>query len=153
MFGKREAQALRTEFWIQFGKIMAHQVSESGESVNWINYNTHVKGVRFRVEIEGGNILTSIDIDYADLSIQELHWDQFEETLGILKGFWGDFEWNRKVEGIHKHPIGRAWKQCTLGHIYDKTTWPDMFAYLKSEYLAFDAYWVMVYDVFEELRG
>jgi hypothetical protein len=84
MYSKQEAAQLRQEFWTAFGQYMSPVLSAEGEKVNWVNYKTGEKDIRFRMSADNKTAEIAIELTHKDAGIQQLYFDQFVE----LKSFW-----------------------------------------------------------------
>jgi hypothetical protein len=47
MYSKQEASLLTQQFWTSFGQYLVPVLSAEGEKINWINYKTGEKDIRF----------------------------------------------------------------------------------------------------------
>ena len=56
---------------------MVKYQSVTGSKVNWINYNTGVKNIYFRLEVDQHSARVFIDLQHKDEDIRELFYEQF----------------------------------------------------------------------------
>lgn len=154
MYGKQEAQEKRKAFWTKYGKLMKPVRSESGKRVNWVNYESGIKGIKFRTEWTKNTVQISIDVDHPDLDIQFLHWEQLWESFGILKQIMGeDLIFEREYYGVYDYPIGRIYRNEEIGPIYFEENWPMAFQFFKTNITQLDEYWSMVGHLFDDLKA
>ena len=52
MYSRQEASILKQEFWTSFGLYMNPVLSSEGEKINWVNYKTGEKGIRFKMHAD-----------------------------------------------------------------------------------------------------
>ena len=77
MYTKQEAAQLRKEFWTTFGQYMKPVPTEGGEKVNWINYKSGDKHIRFTMQADQYKAIIAIEITHPDIDIQQLYTEQF----------------------------------------------------------------------------
>ncbi len=155
MYGKQEAQEKRKAFWTKYGKLMKPIVSQRGRKVNWVNYESGVKGIKFRTEWVKNTVQISIDIDHSDPDIQYLHWEQLWESFGILKQLMGEenLTFEREYYGVYDFPIGRIYRTEEVGSIYNEDSWPQAFQFYKTNIIQLDEYWSMIEHLFDDLKA
>lgn len=137
MFNKQEAQQLRQEFWIAFGKSFPRK---------WILYDTKIKDFSFKFYADNKKAEVSLDIEMKDELFRKAYYEKMwsleaileEEVEGIVKDEFYTLE-NEKV-------ISRFW--VTLEHvsIFNKNTWQEIFEFFVWKMEAFES----VYTDYED---
>ena len=152
MYSKGEAAAIRKSFWTSFGLFMKPIHSSEYESINWVNYNTEVKGLSLKLVANQKEAYLLIEIRTNDLEIKDLLFDQFLEFKKIFENEIGnDWKWVRKdfnefgqERALIKSPV------ITI-NIYNKIDWDIPFGFFKKNLIAFDAFWENPKFIFKEL--
>ena len=84
MFSREEASRIKQDFWTTFGQYMKPILSSEYMRVNWVNYNTGLKDVYFRMDTKRKSAVIAISMEHRDPEIQELFFEQFLELKTIL---------------------------------------------------------------------
>lgn len=145
MFSRQEASQLIKEFWTVFGKYMLPVPSAEGGSVNWINYKTGVKNIRFHMQADESNATVAIELDHKDPELRESAIQKFRLSNDELQQLPGIWRWEKAEEKDTDLFITRL----SSVHIIRKTDWPQMISFLKSAIVALDMFWVNNKDIFE----
>lgn len=153
MFTRDELKEIRSEFWTNFGKIMKPHRSQTGEHVRWTNYRTGVKDMYFRLNVDNVRASLSIDLQHPDNGIRDLFWEQLLEFKNLLSQhleselFW-HYSYSLPSGQVISHVV------CYQENVslFDKTTWPTAFAFLKTNIIHLDAFWADARDIFLHLQ-
>ena len=129
MFSKEEAQRLRKEFWIAFGKSFPRK---------WLLYNTKIKDFAFKFNADARKVEVSLDIEITDELVHNAYFEKMwslesilEEELGaVLKDEFYTLE-NGKV-------ISRFWVTKENVSIYNKNTWQEIFGFFVEKMDGFE---------------
>src|SRR5688572_18692952 len=84
MYSKQESSRLRQEFWTVFGQYMAPVLSAEGEKINWINYKTGEKDIRFHLHADTKKAEIAIQFTHRDAGIRTLYFDQLTQVKPLL---------------------------------------------------------------------
>ena len=76
MYSRQEVSFLTQQFWTAFGQYLAPILSAEGEKINWVNYKTGEKDVRFLMTTESGTAKISITFSHKDIVLQKLYFDK-----------------------------------------------------------------------------
>ncbi|MEQ9307074.1 MAG: DUF4268 domain-containing protein, partial [Marinoscillum sp.] len=130
MFSRVEASQIRQEFWTTFGQYMKPVPSSEYMPVNWINYNTGLKDVFFRMETGRKSAIISISIEHNDRDIQELYFEQFLELKTLLHSELGeDWEWDLHHITENGKVISRIYKELPAASVFNKDLWPELISF------------------------
>ena len=152
MLSREEQKALNTQFWTTFGRIMKPHHSTTGYKVRWTNYRTGVPDLYFRCHMGKKSAMLSIDIQSSDDGIRELFWEQWLEYKTYFHSLLEtEFDWEESTYLQDGRQIARISRTLEGVSIYDQTTWPVAFAFLKSHLLKLDEFWGDVHLTFQEL--
>ena len=152
MFSRKESSELRKEFWTAFGHYMAPVLSAEGEKINWINYKTGVKGVQFKMTVEGKKAEIFIEINHPDLVFQELIFEKFLELKKILLDALEEpWIWLPKLVTEQGKTISKIYTEQHHVNILRREDWPVLISFFKPRMIALDEFWSVGKYAFEEL--
>ena len=77
MYSKEETARLRKDFWTSFGLFMKPVLSSEYQQINWVSYNTGVKGISFKMVANQKEAYLFLEIKTTDIEIKNLLFDQF----------------------------------------------------------------------------
>ena len=85
MYSKEETKKLKRDFWTSFGVYMKKHNVRLGKKINWVNYNTKIKDIYFRLNVTNKKATFYIEIQHKDLDIREIYYEQFTELKKVLE--------------------------------------------------------------------
>jgi len=149
MFSNNEISKLRKKFWISFGMYMKPVPGCKGEPVNWLNYNTGIRGIYFKLDASIHSAIISIELRHP-LEADRMHcYNQFESMKNLLHQSTGyDWEWKVNMEDENKQLISSISLQLEKVSISNEADWPAIISFLKPRIIALDNFWEIVKDVF-----
>ena len=153
MYSKEQASAIKQAFWTAFGQYMALNLSAEGEKINWINYKTGVKNLRFKMQVDNRAAYMTIEMTHPDPGIQELMFEQFKEYKSLLKGYLQE-DWEWELHGLNEHykTYSRIYTTLPGLSIFKQEDWPALISFFKPRIIALDAFWTTAqysFDVFK----
>lgn len=152
MFKRDEAARLREEFWTTFGRYMSPVPSAAGEKINWINYRTGFKAIRFRMDAGSQLAVISISLEHTDEDLRELYFQQFEELKIMLhSAVQEEWQWERNIS-VESKTISRIYKELHGFSLFNKEHWPELISFFKSRIILLDQFWENARYSFEALR-
>lgn len=77
-YSGKSPSLLSQKFWTVFGQYMAPIPSAQGEKINWINYKTAVRFIRFKLQLINNMAAIVIELSHPDLDVQLQQFEQFE---------------------------------------------------------------------------
>lgn len=150
MYSKEEAYQKKKDFWISYGSYMKLQLNAEGESINWINYKTGVKGIYFRTNVERKHAEVMIMIDHPDPDFRQMIWEQFEEYEIVLHSYIGeDWIWNARDFDEEGKEISSIKTTLDRVSIFRDEDWPAIISFLKERMKNLDEFWVDHKESFE----
>jgi hypothetical protein len=153
MYSKQEAVKLKEEFWTAFGQYMAPILSAEGEKINWINYKTGEKNIRFRMQADNKKASIAIELSHNDPEIQQLYFEQFIELKKIFQSIIEEeWLWIQHVTNDHGKTISRIYQEITGVSIFKKDDWPKLISFFKPRIILLDEFWSNVKYSFEALK-
>ncbi|MEX1001352.1 MAG: DUF4268 domain-containing protein [Crocinitomicaceae bacterium] len=151
MIDKEVAKTLRIEFWSHLENQLKKIRNPHGSKVNWMNYNTGVRHLYFRMEADEEGSRLCIDLQFKDPDIRALYYEQFEELSDQLEKRFKNLEWHPQWEHWNGKTISRLAiekKGCSL---YNKDDWDKMHLFLKINFKKLDEFWDEFGEVFKNL--
>jgi hypothetical protein len=153
MYSKQDAAALRQAFWTAFGQYMSPVLSADGERINWVNYKTGEKDIRFRMEAGNKNASVSIEITHKDKELQQLYFDQFLELKNIFEATTGgDWVWRLHIQDEYGKMVSKIQVEKAGVSIFNREDWPELISFFKQQMVALDSFWSEARYSFESLR-
>lgn len=153
MFKRDEAAKIKQEFWTAFGQYMKPVLSAEMLRVNWLNYNTGLKDVYFRMDVKRNGASIAISIEHRDPGIQELFFEQFQLLHQYLNTHLDEeWDWQLHVTNEQGKVVSQICKELPGKSIFDKNHWSDLISFFKPRIIALDAFWENAKYSFDELR-
>ncbi|NMM49982.1 DUF4268 domain-containing protein [Marinigracilibium pacificum] len=154
MYSKEAASAIRKEFWTKLGQFMKPVPSADGLKVNWINYKTGVKGIRFKLDAKDKLAWCGIAVEHKDADISSLLFDQLVELEKMLESESGE-EWILNAPGEYRYGIPQpGYYQVLEGvKIMNENDWPEMISFFKKNLIILDEFWSTANYAFEIFKG
>lgn len=127
--------------------------SINGEKINWLNYNTCLKNVFFRMEAGSDSAFVAIEITHSDTDIQQLYFKQFLQMKSMLHSSLKE-EWVWQMHAIDENgkTISRIFKEHDRVNIFNKDDWPSLISFFKLRIIALDQFWNAARYGFEALQ-
>lgn len=142
MYTKQEMALLRERFWTVFGKYMAPVPSSEGEKINWINYKTGVKHIRFVMQLNDQDALVGILITHSDAATRKNVYSRFMQLKNIFQQTAkGDWIWEENAYDEFDKPVSIIYTELAGKTIKDQQNWPEIISFLKRHMVALDEFW------------
>lgn len=150
MYSKQEASRLRRIFWTRFGQYMRPVKGAQGREVNWLNYNTGIKHIYFRMDASRDNASITIELHHPALDQQEELFERFRALKGMLESVTGE-TWNWQLHHLEDDgkTVSRIGMQLKNVNVFREEDWPVIISFLKPRMIALDFFWNQVRDIFE----
>lgn len=150
MYTRQQASQLRQAFWTAFGKYMSPVPSADGSKTNWINYNTGVKNIYFRMHADANNVTLQIEITHPDLAMQKACFEQFLTVKNMLHNQLGEeWDWQLHSQDEVGKIISTIGTSISGSSIFEQEDWPTIISFFKPRLIVLDDFWYNVRDVFE----
>lgn len=122
----------------------------NGETKNWINYRTGIKGIYFRMDAGKSSARIGIELDLPDVELQERYYKQLQLLQNLLEDETGEvWKWQKLLQDEHSHTISRISKTLEGVNIFNDADWPSIISFFKPRIMALDRFWETVKDGFE----
>ena len=153
MYSKHDAAILKQEFWTTFGLYMNPVLSSEGEKINWVNYKTGEKGLRFKMHADGRSAFIGIVLIHKDAGVRELYYQQLLEVKHIMESIIpGPWQWLLNAQDENDQAISIVYDEIEGVSIFKKEDWPKLISFFKPRIVALDEFWNMVKYSFETLK-
>ena len=153
MYTREQASQLRQAFWTTYGQYLAPVPSAESLKINWLNYQTGLKHVSFRLHADNHSASVGIEITHPDTGIQELFFEQFKELRHILHSNAGEeWEWVLHTTDATGKTISRIYKEIVDVNVFNQDDWPELISFFKPRMIALDAFWSVAKYSFDTLR-
>ena len=153
MYSKEETKSLRKEFWTSFGVYMKKYNKVYHGKIRWVNYNTKVKDIYFRLEATKKKAYFSFDLQHRDEGLRELFYEQFTELKAVITdSFTDELTWNPEYET----PYGvsaRIYTELEGVSIFNKNDWHSIFPFLERNIVAAHDFWEDFNEIFKALEN
>ena len=153
MFSREEASRIKQDFWTTFGQYMKPILSSEYIRVNWVNYNTGLKDVYFRMDTKRKSAVIAISMEHRDPEIQELFFEQFLELKTILHAeLEEEWTWEMNFSDENGKIVSQIYQELAGKSVFNKNDWSDLISFFKPRIMALDAFWENAKYAFDELR-
>jgi len=153
MYSKKEAGVLKQEFWTKFGQYMNPIPSSDHKQVNWINYKTGEKDIFIRMHADNKKAIIAFELVHKDPEIQEFYFKQFQSLQNHFNEIVGkEYIWKLHMHDDSGRIISKIYLEKQDVNIYNKSDWPTLIEFFKSNIIALDQFWNDVKYSFEMLR-
>ena len=149
MYSQEQTSKLKAQFWTSFGQYMKPVPGASGLAVNWINYKTGIRNIRFKMDADNTKAFIAIEISHPQPAERLLYYNQFvslKKLLATTTTF--NWQWNETLQTNHK-TISSISQQLDGVNILNQSDWPAIISFLKLRIVALDAFWDLVKDGFD----
>jgi hypothetical protein len=152
MLGKEESKQLRVDFWSKLGNEMEKMKNPHGSKVNWMNYNTGIRNLYFRMEADENGARLCIDIQFHNLGLREVYYEQFLEFKDRLDKKFKDLQWLKEFDHSNGKQISRIVMSRGEANIFNKDDWDKMHLFLKLNFAKLDEFWEEFGEIFKNLK-
>lgn len=129
---------------------MKLQFNAEGESINWINYKTGVKGIYFRTNVDRKFAEVMIQVDHPDPDFRQMIWEQLEEYEIVLHSYIGEeWVWNKNDYDEDGKEISTIKITLENVSIFRDSDWPAIITFLKERIKNLDEFWIDHKESFE----
>ncbi len=152
MYSRQEASLLNQQFWTSFGSYMSPILSAEGEKINWVNYKTGIKNIRFTMSADTRSAKIAIALSHKDPVLQQLYFEKFIQLKKIFETRTGEeWQWTTLVADEHGKTISEIYQVCKPVNVLNKQDWPSIISFLKEKLVALDDFWCEYKYAFEDL--
>lgn len=145
MYNPQEASQVRQQFWTTLGQYLTPIPSATGLKVNWINYKTGVKAIRFKMDVLPKHAFAGVEIN----GTAETRSDLYRMFLLLKQDFPHSYTWLEATDNADGKSVSRIYKSLHGFTPLNKAHWPELIAFLKEQIIAFDGFWALHNEVFK----
>lgn len=144
MFSKEEALQIKKDFWIAFANEYPRK---------WMLYNTKIKDVTFKFNVDNKKAQVSLDIEPKDDEKRKIYFEKVESLKTILfEDYMDDAIFERNYYLETGKVISRIWVEKTGISINNKNTWPEIFEFFYEKMDAFERFFYENEDYIKDLE-
>ena len=142
MYSKQEASILNQQFWTSFGQYMAPVLNAEGERVNWVNYKTGEKNIRFLLTADNKVAKINIELSHKDTVSQNEVFQKFLQLRKLFERIMNEkWLWEQAVTGEHGKTISLIYTRLDNVNVFEKRDWPAIISFFKTRMIALDRFW------------
>lgn len=141
MYSKQAATLLTQQFWTSFGQYMSPVLSAEGEKINWVNYKTGIKYIRFTMQSISSTAIISIEFSHPDITVQQY---QFDKLAACKKQFiqeCGDWQWKKMKQDKDNKTISSITASIKNVSVLNQSDWPEIISFFKPRLISLDKFW------------
>ena len=142
MFSKQEAQQLKKEFWVAFGKSFPRK---------WLLYDTKIKDFSFKFTAEAKKAEVSLDIEMKDEVYRDAYYNKIWSLESLLEDYVGPVRREEFYELENGKIISRVWVAKENVSIYNKNTWQEIFEFFVEKMTAFETFFYEYEDFIKDV--
>lgn len=142
MFSKQEAQQLRQEFWIAFGKSFPRK---------WILYDTKVKDFSFKFYADSKKAEVSLDIEMSNEALRNAYFNKIWSLEDMLKEEIGKIQKDEFYTLENGKVIARVWVELENVSIYNKNSWQEIYEFFVKKMEGFERFFYEYEDFIKDV--
>lgn len=142
MFSKQEAQELKKEFWIAFGKSFPRK---------WLLYDTKIKDFSFKFNADQKKAEVSIDIEMKDELFRNAYYEKIWSLENMLREEIGDLQKDEFYTLENGKVISRIWITKENVSIFNKNTWQEIFEFFVEKMEIFERFFYEYEDYIKDI--
>lgn len=142
MFSKQEAQQLKKDFWIAFGKSFPRK---------WLLYDTKIKDFSFKFSVDNKKAEVSLDIEMKDEIFRNAYYEKIWSLEDILKSYVGEFYKDEFYSLENGKIISHIWVEKKDVSVFNKNTWSDIFSFFVEKMDGFENFFFDYEDFIKDV--
>lgn len=142
MFSKQEAQQLKKDFWIAFGKSFPRK---------WILYDTKIKDFSFKFSADNKKAEVSLDIEMKDELFRNAYYEKIWSLEDMLKDYVGEFYKDEFYTLENGKIISRIWVEKHGVSIFNKNSWQEIFEFSVEKMDGFERFYLDFEDFIKDV--
>lgn len=144
MFSKADSQKIKREFWIEFAAEYPRK---------WLLYDTKIKDFSFKFYVDNKKAQVTLDIEPKDEEKRKIYFEKIESLKQILLDeFLNDAILERNFHLETGKVISKIWVEKNGISVFNKNTWPEIFAFFDEKMDAFERFFYEYKDYIEDLE-
>ena len=142
MFSKQEAQELKKEFWIAFGKSFPRK---------WLLYDTKIKDFSFKFNADQKKAEVSLTIEMKYELFRNAYSEKICSLENILQEEIGDLQKEEFYTLENGKVISRFWITKENVSIFNKNTWQEIFEFFVEKMEIFERFFYEYEDYIKDV--
>ncbi len=142
MFSKQEAQQLKKDFWIAFGKSFPRK---------WLLYNTKIKDFSFKFYADSKKAEVALDIEMKDELFRNAYYEKIWSLESILEEYVGAINKDEYFVTESGKAIARIWVTKTNVSIFNKNSWQEIFEFFVEKMNGFEIFFFEYEDFIKDI--
>lgn len=142
MFSKHEAQQLKKDFWIAFGKSFPRK---------WLLYDTKIKDFSFKFSADNKKAEVSLDIEMKDELFRNAYYEKIWSLEDMLKDYVGEFNKDEYYILENGKIISRIWVEKHGVSIFNKNSWQEIFEFFVDKMNGFERFYYDFEDFIKDV--
>lgn len=142
MYSNQAASLLTQQFWTAFGQYILPVLSAEGEKINWINYKTGIKFIRFPMQLVNNTASIAIEFSHPDTEVQQ---GQFNQLVAFKNQFTeqcgNDWQWQKMMPDKEEKIISSITASIENVSIMNQSDWPEIISFFKPRLISLDKFW------------
>ena len=144
MYSKADSQKIKREFWIEFAAEYPRK---------WLLYDTKIKDFSFKFYVDNKKAQVTLDIEPKDDEKRKIYFEKIESLNQILiDEFLDDVVLERDFHLETGKVISKIWVEKNGISVFNKNTWPEIFAFFEDKMDAFERFFYEYKDYIEDLE-
>ena len=142
MFTKEEAQLVRKEFWISFGKSFPRK---------WILYDTKIKDFAFKFYADNKKAEVSLDIEMKDELFRNAYFEKVWSLQSLLEEELGEVHRDEFYQLENGKIIARFWVIKEGVSILNRNTWQEIYEFFINKMEGFESIYTEYEDFIKDV--
>lgn len=144
MFSKTETQALKKNFWIQFGKIYTRK---------WLLYDTKIKDVSLKFEIEPRKVAVGFFIECKSDELRKIYYMKLLSLKTILiENYLPDVLFEEHFTLENGKEISKIWVEKQGIKLYNQDNWNEIYTFFFEKMEKFEYFFNEYQDYIQDLK-
>lgn len=144
MFSKTETQAIKKEFWIQFGQTYPRK---------WLLHNTKIKDVSFKFEIEPRKVAVGFFIECKSDDLRQIYFEKMVSLQTILiENYLSDALFEEHFTLENGKIISKIWVEKQGIKLYNKDHWDEIYTFFYEKMEQFEYFFYEYQDYIQDLE-
>lgn len=142
MFTKEEAQQIRKEFWIAFGKSFPRK---------WILHDTKIKDFSFKFYADSKKAEVSVNLEMKDELFRDAYFNKWWSLESILEDELGIVQKDEVYTLENGKIMSRFWVTKDNVSILNKNTWREIFEFFVEKMESFERVYLEYEDFIKDV--
>jgi len=153
LYSREEKKKIKESFWTSLGQYLSLIPISEGTKVNWINYRTGLKYLKFRMDVNDLSGIITIEISHPEKDIRMQILEQLQEYALLLETEVGEkWTWDDEFMDEFGRPTIRIYTEISPVNILNKDDWPKLISFFKPRIIGLHNFWSSAQYNFEKFK-